>query len=58
MRDFLTDLDYCFPRVFGISLGAVGTLLICYNEFAFKRLLEDSGCKCFFLDCELNFDSP
>jgi hypothetical protein len=41
MRDFLTNLNDCFPSVFGVGFGTVGTLLVSYYEFAFKRLLEN-----------------
>jgi hypothetical protein len=57
VRDFLTDLNNCFPRIFGVGFGTVGTLLVRYYEFAFEGLLEDSRCKCFFLDSEFDSNS-
>lgn len=56
--DFLADLDQGFPSMFGVGFGAVGTLLICYNEFAFERLLENGGSESFLLNCEFDSDSP
>ena len=41
MRDFLTDLNDCFPRIFCVGFRTVGTLLVGYYEFTFKRLLKD-----------------
>lgn len=53
----MADLDDCFPGVFCVGFCTVGTLLVCYYKFAFKCLLEDGGCKCFFLDGEFDSNS-
>ena len=57
VRDFLTNLDDCFPGVFGVRFCTVGTLLVCYYEFTFESLLEDGRCECFFLDSEFDSNS-
>jgi len=53
----LSDLDDGFPGVFGVGFGTVRTLLVCYNKFTFKGLLEDGGCESFFLDSEFDSNS-
>ena len=58
VRDFLADLDDGFPGMFRVSFGTVWTLLVCYYEFAFERLLEDGGSEGFFLNGEFDSDSP
>ena len=57
VRDFLTDLNGCFPGIFGVSFSTIGTLLICYNVFDIECLLKDGGGEGFFLDGEFYSNS-
>ena len=55
--DFLTNLTNSLPGKFRINTSTSIAILICDNVLYDKHLLKNCGCKDFFLDCQLDFNS-